>query len=48
MLGVKKLGSSTLRIGFVKSDLADFLLFLSLLLKILLSSIPVAGRALAG
>ena len=48
MLEVRKLGSSILRISFVKSDLANFLLFLPLLPTTSLLSILVAGRAPAG
>ena len=47
VLGVRKLGSSTLCSGLVKLDLADFLLFLLLLPMTLLLSILVASRALA-
>ena len=45
---VRKLDSSATRMGFVKSDLADFLVFLPLLPTTLLSSIPVAGKVLPG
>ena len=47
-LGIRKLGSSAPRTGFVKSDLANFLSFLLLLLTTLLLSTPVACRAPAG
>ena len=46
MLGVKKLGSSALCIGFIKLDLANFLLFLLLLSTNLLLSILVASGVL--
>ena len=45
MSEVRKLGSSTLRMGFVKSDLAYFPSFLPLLLMTSLLSTPVAGKA---
>ena len=45
--GVRKLGSSAPRTGFVKSDLADFPSFPLLLLMTSLSSTAVAGKALA-
>ena len=45
---IKKLDSSALYIGFIKLDLADFLLFLFLLPITLLSSTLVADRILAG
>ena len=47
MLGVRKLSSSTPRTGFEKSDLADFISFLPLVLTTSLSSTLVASRVLA-
>ena len=47
-LGVRKLGSSALRIGFVKSDLVNFLSFPPLFPTTSLSSTAVAGRVPAG
>ena len=48
MLGVRKLDSSALYTGFVKSDLVNFPSFLPLFPTNSLSLTPVAGRALAG
>ena len=45
---VKKVGFSALRTCFIKSDLTNFPLFLSLLLTTSLLLEPVAGRAVAG
>lgn len=44
MLEIKKLDSSALYIGFVKSNLANFLSFLLLITMILLFLIPIASR----
>ena len=47
-MGVRKLGSSTLHISFIKSDLVDFLLFLPLLPTTSLLLILVTYRVQAG
>ena len=47
-LRVKKLGSFAPCMGFVKSDLANFPSFLTLLPTTSLLSIPVAGKVPAG
>ena len=44
VLGVRKLDSSAPYMGFIKSDLANFLSFLSLFLTTSLLSTPVASR----
>ena len=46
--GARKLGSSALHTGFIKSDLANFLSFPLLLLTTLQLSKPVADKAPAG